>query len=390
MKSGRAAWLLLALPLAGCQLDDATTNPGDGVGFIDTPFLTYQWVDDGWENTQPLGHPSVEVSWSLPNRWNGEVFRVYARRSGTGNYLLAATVTSCSGSRCVYADPNVESGRSYDYYVASLDERSGRERDVSEAVRIDLPAYQVPDTPAIDQAVGLDGAVWLRWESTGAESYRVFLERIDADSVFYEVGSSDGVGYVDTRAENGSRFGYRIAAVDSLGHVSARSALATGIARPDYHADLLYPLSQSADSSGFRFVSTEADSPTVPGTAPNANWRFEVVGGVLSIVPLNGATVTPGRLTSALTCGPGSESDCVSIDQVGSDQVFGSAPVPVRGAHSYVFRVGAGSALHYGKVRVVGTYPSSGGRSAIIFDWSYQLIPGEPSLSRTPTTGAVR
>jgi hypothetical protein len=382
MKWRRAACLILALPLAGCDLDELTTDP-DGRGFIDTPDVRYAWVEDGWEAAQPLGHPSVEISWVLPPQWDGEVFRVYSRESGGGSYLLAATVTSCSGSVCSYTDANVESGRSYDYYIASLDEQSGRELDASEAVGVDLPDYDTPETPEIERVVGLDGSVWLRWASTGAERYRVFLEGIDDDSVFFEIGASDGTGYLDTRAENGTTYGYRVAAVDTLGHASARSALVTGVPRPDYHADLLYPLSQSADSSGFHFVSSENDSPTVPGSATNANWRIEVVNGVMSIVPLNGVTVTAGSLTTALTCGPGSEADCVSIDQVTSALSFGSAAVSLRGAHTYVFRIGSGSSLHYGKVRVDGTYTDTAGKMAVIFDWAYQLVPGEVRLDRT-------
>jgi hypothetical protein len=383
MKGRRAAWLLLALPLAACENNDFPTDPlpGGGAPFTLTE-ASYDWVEEGWQGTQPLGQPGVDLAWTLPSDWDGEVFRVYSRESGRGDYILVATVTSCGADLCHYTDLNLAPGRSYDYYIASLDERSGNELEATNILRVDVPEYETPETPQVERVVGLDGSVWLRWASTGAERYRIFLERLDEDSVFFEIGSTDGTGYLDTRAENGTRYGYRVAAVDTLGHLSARSEIATGVPRPDYHADLLYPLAENADSSGFRFVSSESDSPTLPGTAPTANWRVETIGGVLSIVPLAGVTVTPGSLTTALSCGPGSEDDCVSIDEVTSDLAFGSAPVPLRGAHSYVFRIGSGTTLHYGKVRIDGTYTDTRGQTAVIFDWSYQLIPGEPRLDR--------
>lgn len=376
-----AAGLLLATLLAGCsELGGEFFDPYD-----DRPELTstrYRWIETGWRGTQPLGQGAVELTWRLPAAFNGESFRVFARRSSDRDYLAIATVTSCAGSTCRYVDLNVAPDRSYDYYVAMVNERTGRELSTSDAVRVRVPPYAPPAAPEIQRVVGLDGAVYLRWRSTGAELYRVFVERVGADSVFYEVGSTDGTGYLDLRARNGRRYSYRVAAVDTLGHVSARSALATAVPRPDYQADLLYPLGVSADSSGFRFVASEGESPTVPGTSASAQWRLEVVNGTLSIVPLSGTGVTPGIFTSALTCGPASEADCVSVDRVTAAHAFGTAPVPLLAAHTYLFRLGSGSSLHYGKIRVDGSFTDARGRTAVIFDWAYQPLANEPSLLR--------
>lgn len=383
--SGKAPFRMLGLAifgLAGCDLEAGGPFGPDDRSAPRAVAAEYRWVEDGWDGTRPEGHPEVRVTWELPADFRDEVFRVYSRPSGSGGYTLVGTVTSCSGSECVYADRNVRSGRSYDYYVAAVDERRDEEAG-SSAVRVTVPEYGVPPTPTIAGATSLDGAVYLRWESTGAERYRVFVERIDGETVFYEIGATDGLSFVDTRARNGRRYAYRIAGVDTLGHVSVRSALAVGVPRPDYHTDLLYSLASNPDSSGFRFVTSQAESPIVAGSATGAQWRLESIDGVLSIVPRGTTTVTRGQFTTALTCGPGSEPDCRSVTLAPAATAFSSAPASVQAGHTYVFRVtGADGRPHFGKVRVQGQSTDGQGRSLIIYDWAYQLLPDEPSLSR--------
>ena len=78
-----------------------------------------------------------------PYLLDGEPFRVYAKDSDESRYGLAATVTSCSGGSCSYADRNVAAGESYDYYVALMD-RNGREGDTSDEIRVSVPASSGP------------------------------------------------------------------------------------------------------------------------------------------------------------------------------------------------------------------------------------------------------
>ena len=59
------------------------------------------FVQEQWRGRDPLGQAGVELRWRLPDGWNGEVFRVYSRQSGSGSYILIATVTSCSAGECV-------------------------------------------------------------------------------------------------------------------------------------------------------------------------------------------------------------------------------------------------------------------------------------------------
>src|SRR5687767_4659013 len=57
---------------------------------------------------------AVTVSWELAPDWDGETFRIYAKRSTDAQYYLVAEVTSCAQGFCSYTDANVEPGRSYD------------------------------------------------------------------------------------------------------------------------------------------------------------------------------------------------------------------------------------------------------------------------------------
>ncbi len=388
-RSRALRWLPLvaavALAAVACDDDDPT---GPGFGRVDAPDFVIAdstWIFEGWIGDQPVQFPAVVVSWELPPGWDGEVFRVYGRRAGQSDYTLVATVTSCSRDGCRYMDVNVQPGSTYEYFVTAVDERLNRESDGSAADRVTVPAASTPQAPAMPAAVALDGAVFLHWEPTGAERYRVLLESDDPEHPF-DVGETDGSGYLDTRTVNGERFRYRLAAVDTTGRVSALSPAVEAIPRPDYQAELIYAFADSAARSGFRFVSSDADDPILSGASSGAQLRLEVVDGVLSLVPLGQTAITSGVLTTALACGPGSDPGCFSID--GADDAdapddFSSEPVGVAAELTYLVRVrDAAGQSHYGKIRVALEGSDQAGRDLVVFDWAYQLIPDEPSLNR--------
>jgi hypothetical protein len=238
MKRSPVLPLLLVL-LAACEA--RTTTGPDGTEF-DAPqnvAASYEWILEGWVPTdrpdEPVGDPAVQISWDLPVSWGGEPFRVYARRSGGGSYALVATVTSCATSRCLYTDINVLPGQSYDYYVVAVDERRGREGAASNRVSVSVPAFRAPPAPVAPTVTALDNALLLRWQPGGPAAdiwkYRVFLFAINDESVFYQVGETDGTGFLDLRAQNGASYTYRIAAIDFDGHVSRMSARVTGTPR---------------------------------------------------------------------------------------------------------------------------------------------------------------
>lgn len=383
---------LMPILFAACGDDDddgrGPIGPGPG-GDLDPEIVDARatWVEEGWQGRDPIGSPGVQLFWSLPRDWDGEVFRVYGRRSGSGDYLLIATVTSCRQRQCVYTDTNVSRGQSYDFFIVAVDERRNVELGESAAVTVQVPGVDPPAIPGGLRAIPLDGGAFLLWDGVGAAKYRVFLTGVDDEELFVEVGATDGLGYVDTRAENGSVHSYAVAGVghpDEGGYVGRLSESVTVVPRPDYHAELIYARQDSAAASGFRFRSSENDSPILAGDSGDAQWRLEATADGLVIVPLGATAVTEGVFTTDLTCGPGSEADCEYVAQAPGDAAFGDEPVLVSTGNSYVFRVTVAGQTHYAKIRVQGDGVDGSGRRLVVFDWAFQLLPGEPSLNVQP------
>lgn len=383
-----AAGLLL---LAACNDDpDVIVTPrGDPPGQPTDLYASYAWVLEDFQNGQPVGYPSVQINWLPPRNWDDEVFRVYGKRATASGFTLIATVTSCTDLGCVYTDRNVAHGQDYEYYVAAYDERTAQETasDFRDVVRV--PANQRPAAPTSPQAVGLDDAVYLRWTPAAANGsnvsrYLVYLTRLDGETYTYAVGQTDGTGYLDERAENGSQFGYRIATVDTLGHVSNLSSEVLAIPRPDFTGELIYAFADSVAASGFRFQASESANPIVSGSSPTAQWRLESTASGYRIVPLNGTQVTEFGRTTALACGPGSDAGCVAA-RTAPTTGYTTQPIFVDPEYSYVFRVaGANGQPHYGVVRVTMLGSDQNGRDLMIFDWAYQTLPNQPQLNLSP------
>jgi hypothetical protein len=338
---------------------------------------TYAWELQSWQNGQPVGTPRVVLEWDIPQGWQGEPFRVYARR-GTGAFLPISTVTACAQGVCTYVDTNVQGGATYDYFVAAVDERSGREVE-SARVRIQVPVYTAPAVPTELTVTGLDAMSFLRWRQGSAQRFRVLLQQ---GQEYFDLGETDSQSFLDDRAVNGVEHRYYVAAIDEQGHFSRLSAVGLGVPRPDYHAELLYPREVNAAESGFRFVAApEAQDPVLPGDSPQAQWRLETIDGAVSIRPLGATRITQGTFTTALSCGPGAERDCVDVREAPAAAAFGTAAVAVQSANTYVFRVQASDArTHYAKVRVIGTTRDSQNRTVLVFDWAYQLLPDDVRL----------
>lgn len=276
--------LVPALVLMACE-EDTITGP---VANAPTELTArYEWLLEGWlpgdQPEEPVGDPSVQLDWNLPEGWDGESFRVYAGRAGDGGNLLIGTVTSCARGECLYTDINVAPGRAYDYYVVAVDERRDRESPPSNAVRVEVPVFDPPPVPVNPTVTARDNALLLRWEDGGAgdnlQKYLVFLVGLNdqSPSPFYQVGETDGTGFLDLRTVNGNEYTYRIAAVDFDGHISRMSAPVTGTPRAETSGALIYEpgVGLSLDKIGV----SDAGDPVIPMDGAAARGRLEVVDG---------------------------------------------------------------------------------------------------------------
>lgn len=390
MKINKRKWIVAACLLAAAACDSdpdvVIVDPGEAPGMPTDLFASYAWVLEDFQNGQPVGYPSVQVSWFPANDWDDEVFRVYGKRASDSGFTLIATVTSCTTLGCVYTDRNVQPGVQYEYYVAAYDESDDQETASDFRDVVAVPGSQRPAAPTSLDAVGLDNSAFVRWTANPANpnsvsKYVVFLTSVDGEASLYQAGQTDGNGFLDLRAENGSRYGYRVATLDTLGHYSNLSSEVFVSPRPDFSGELIYAFADSAALSGFRFQPDEADNPLVAGTSASAHWRLESDNTGWRIVPLNGTQVTEWGRTTALVCGPGADAGCTA-PRTAPTAGYTTAPVAVDAEYSYVFRVtGSDGQPHFAVLRVTLLGTDQNGNDLMVFDWAYQTRPNEPQLS---------
>ncbi len=376
----RMVWLVaVGLSLTACN-DTVILGPGEGGGGGGIPA-----APRALEASYYAG--SVTVSWELGPGWDGEAFRVYGRRVTDADFFFIAEVTSCAAGVCVYEDRNVAEGVRYEYYVAAVDARSGRETATDYSVEVQVPSFQPPPAPGGMAVVALDGANYLRWND-GARAaddfsfYRVYVD--DGQGGGFLLGETDSEGFLDELAQNGESYGYWVSSVDEYGHESGGSGMAVGTPRPDYHGEWIYAWEDRPEASGFRFQPDEGTDPVLDGTDPTRHFRLEVDDAGWWLVPGPDATVHGDAFaTTALKCGPGADAGCVDV-AVAPSSGYTTQDAFLSTQTSYVLRVvGDDGRVHYGVVRVELLGFDQNDDALVIFDWAYQTQADNPSLAPT-------
>jgi len=364
------------LGLGGCD-DDFF---GSGGFFPDAPRnLTGSYYNFG-----------VNLNWELPPDWDGESFRVYGRRSSDPDFFFIAEVTNCAEGFCEYTDVNIVELVDYDYFVSALNASTGEEAD-SDVIRVEVPDFDPPPIPTGLHVLGLDEATYLTWFDDARSEpdfgfYRVYLD--DPQTGAFLLGETDSYGFVDLLPNNGETYAYWVSSVDSYGHESGLSAQASGTPRPDYTGELVYAFQGRSGESGFRFAEDDNVTPVLGGTDPDRHFRLEEDGAGLWLVPGPGTQIhAQGFGTTALSCGVGADADCVSLE-IAPTTGYVTQRVAAFDQTTYPMRViGDDGAVHFGAVRIQALGSDQSGVGLMIFEWSYQLQPGNPALSTraTPT-----
>ncbi len=115
--------------------------------------------------------------------------------------------------------------------------------------------------------------------------------------------------------------------------------------------------------------------------------RLEFDGASWWLRPGPGVQIADGGyFTTALRCGPGADPGCVDLREAPASGYL-SAPLTLDPELSYVLRVPAGGGQwRYGVLRVTHLGFAQDGAIAI-FDWAYQLQPGNLSLTPAQMSG---
>jgi hypothetical protein len=325
---------------------------------------------------------AVYLTWELSPGWDEDSFRVYGKRRSDPDFFLIAEVTNCADGLCSYTDINIFAGITYEYYVSAVDPVSGLETPSANSVEVSVPEPIPPPVPGAARAVAMDNAVYIRWDDGARDAgdfsfYRVYL---DAETPFL-LGETDSEGFLDLLAVNGETYRYFVTSVDDQGHESSGSTLAEGTPRPDFHGEWIYAYEDQPQLSGFRFQENEFDNPIVDGDSPSRHFRLEVDEAGWWMVPGPGTEIHPsGFVTTALKCGPGSDGGCESLD-IAPTAGYASVDVDVFVQTTYALRVtGNDGARHYAAVRIDLQGFDQDGNAIMIFDWAYQLQPGNPAL----------
>jgi len=326
------------------------------------------------------------VSWELGSGWDGEAFRVYSRRITDADFFFIAEVTSCIEGFCTYQDLNVTAGETYEYYVSAYSAASGVEAESDLTVEVFVPSFTPPSVPNAPFVIALDNSLYLTWGDASRDAadfsfYKVY--QADGPDDFL-LGETDSEGFVDLLARNGITYSYFVTAVDSDGHESTGSAIASGTPRPDFHGELVYDYFADPALSGFRFQEDEETNPIVDGDDGARHFRFEVDMSGFWLVPAAGTQIhEAGIATTALKCAVGADAGCVDVS-IAPNSGYTTQDVNASAGYSYVLRVvGDDGLLHYGVIRVAHLGADQNA-DLMIFDWAYQLQAGSPDLIIVP------
>ena len=326
---------------------------------------------------------SVTVSWELGPAWDGEAFRIYSRRVTDSDFFFIAEVTSCIGGFCTYEDINVSESQTYEYYVAAVG--SGGE-SATTSVSVDVPAVTPPPVPDAPYVIALDGANYLTWgtASRGAGDFSFYKVYLDDGGSTFLLGETDSEGFLDQLAENGSTYSYFVTAFDNDGHESLGSTSASGTPRPDYHGEWIYAYEDLPGWSGFFFQTDENTAAVVDGSGGAWDFRLRSDGTQWWLETGTGAAVLDngGFVTKALKCGAGADFDCTDVS-VAPTTNYATGQFEMFPQTTYVVRVNDTDGVHYGAIRVefLGFDQAD---AIMIFDWAYQLQPGNLNLVSTP------
>jgi hypothetical protein len=247
-----------------------------------------------------------------------------------------------------------------------------------------------PDTPASLSSTSLDGAIALTWTDNSYQSdpaifsnYQVYSTSYDLDNdVCGENWSLEGTTvapeFIVGALANGIPLCFDVSAVSVDGFESGRSPSRADTPRPDSRNVAVATVQSDAAVSGFSFWDD------VDGDGQSDNDELGIVGvGTSDAIDFSVDRDVDGRIfLTPVRFGTGVEyfanapvEDLTSID-FAEDQIYRTSGIEALPGFGYVFEMDGGDGFQrYGALRVTHV-----GQTFIIFDWAFQIDPGNPEL----------
>lgn len=170
--------------------------------------------------TAKLSGTSVKLSWKASG---AEKYEIYRSTDGGKTYKLLKSVTGLS-----FTDEGLTKGSTYYYKVRAVF------KDGSSTVKSDFCApfsVKVLKAPSVTVST-TDGKMKLTWKAiSGAEKYEVY--RSTDNKTFKKIGTATKTSYTNTSANSGTKYYYKVRAVDKNGGVGAFSSVKSGVRLAD-------------------------------------------------------------------------------------------------------------------------------------------------------------
>lgn len=356
---------VLVLGVAACS---------DSTAPIDRP-------ENLWYQLEPSGDPDhpqgVVLRWDPVLDADLELYNVYGRLDGSGQFDLRGTTTSPSFHD--NGDPDAE-------YTVSAVNTDGEESEFAESVVIDERLRL--ESPNDIWSYSLDGAILVAWadnpylaEPEGFDTYRVYSSTYDLDAglcgdTWFLEGTTIAPEFLSSALTNGVSRCLAVSAVSIEGWESLWSDAVADTPRPEARNVFMTPVEQDPSTAEFRFFENLNGDGFVDdnelglvrdNTAVN-DFRLTRSGTTIFIEMARSATIVALYSASPI-------DDLTDID-VAPVSGYSAAAISAEPGFGYVFEIDEGDGfLRYGALRMTHV-----GQDFVLFDWSYQTDPGNPQL----------
>nr|WP_262921749.1 S8 family serine peptidase [Salinibacter ruber] len=226
----------------------------------------------------------VRLKWSVPDGSDPSGYHVYRSSSSFATTANATRVTENPVSTSSYTDAGVTTGTTY-YYRVTSEAADGRESEPTSIMDV-TPENPIPGIPNNVSAAESDAGIEVSWASVDAtdlQRYRVYrdtkpFEGESSESAPYDSSAAGTSSLVDSGAEEGTTYYYKVTAVDEAGGESALSTRALHFLYPEtVTADIARSFDEADESADYRLVAlpggrSKSLSDVIDGQ-PGVDWQ---------------------------------------------------------------------------------------------------------------------